>query len=220
MDFVAKTEEAKSKPTATEDRENLKKSPIACSSAAAAEITDEVEIRPYCDTIPPPKPPKNTETNPQTSQQETKITSKTLTTSLNPMKFSQKTPAVNVRQKFALGAGFGLMDWVKLKTAAKDLSQRRGQPIRQSIPMSEIATHNTMHDCWCVIHNKVYNLSPYFPYHPGGSQIFKNFLGKDATKAFDKYHRWVNIEGLVGVLYLGNVEKGGKKVIANDDDEN
>ena len=34
---------------------------------------------------------------------------------------------------------------------------------------------------------------------------FKNILGKDATTLFDKYHRWVNIDGLIGPLLLGTV---------------
>ena len=43
-------------------------------------------------------------------------------------------------------------------------------------------------------------------------------LGRDATKVFDKFHSWVNIEGLVGVLLLGYVavERKGKAVVEEE----
>ena len=45
-------------------------------------------------------------------------------------------------------------------------------------------------------------------------------LGKDATALFDKYHRWVNIENLIGPLLLGTlrVEKGGASIPEDEDD--
>jgi cytochrome b involved in lipid metabolism len=57
----------------------------------------------------------------------------------------------------------------------------------------------------------VYNIGPYLPYHPGGIAIFKNILGKDGTSMFDKYHRWVNIEGLIGPLFIGTAAASSPK---------
>jgi len=45
----------------------------------------------------------------------------------------------------------------------------------------------------------VYNLTPYLHYHPGGTDILVKTAGRDATAFFQKYHPWVNLEGLVGV---------------------
>jgi cytochrome b involved in lipid metabolism len=70
---------------------------------------------------------------------------------------------------------------------------RRGAPLRQ-IKWKEIRRHNTIVDGWVVLRGKVYFLSPYLAYHPGGEKILKGVLGKDASKLFDKYHQWVNIE--------------------------
>ncbi len=105
-----------------------------------------------------------------------------------------------------LRPGFGLHDWLTLLRRAKDLSQRRGAPIRKSIPLSEIAQHNKPYDGWMILRGKVYNIAPYLPYHPGGQQIMEQCLGGDGTKLFDKYHSWVNIEGLIGPLLLGYVQ--------------
>jgi len=41
----------------------------------------------------------------------------------------------------------------------------------------------------------------------GGVDILKPVLGKDATSLFEKYHRWVNIDGLIGPLLLGYLAK-------------
>lgn len=66
--------------------------------------------------------------------------------------------------------------------------------------------HNKNHDGWIILRGRVYNIGPYLAYHPGGIGIFKSVLGKDATALFDKYHRWVNIDGLIGPLLLGTVD--------------
>ena len=105
------------------------------------------------------------------------------------------------RQKVGLRKGFALHDWKRLLLASNDLAQRKGQPFR-SIKMSEIKTHDKVHDGWISLHGKVYNIGPYLHYHPGGVDIFLPCLGADASKLFDKFHRWVNIEKLVMLVLL------------------
>jgi len=114
--------------------------------------------------------------------------------------------AVNVRSR---GPRFGLHDWKRLLAASKDLAQLKGQPPRRDIPLEEIKRHNKNHDAWIILRGRVYNIGPYLPYHPGGIEICKHVLGKDATSMFDKYHRWVNIDGLIGPLMIGTVAMGG-----------
>jgi cytochrome b involved in lipid metabolism len=100
-----------------------------------------------------------------------------------------------------------MMDWVRLKQASKDLAQLKGSKLRPDITLSEVATHKTLHDCWIVLRGVVYNIGPYLAYHPGGKNIIFKLAGTDCTAEFDKYHRWVNIEGLVGVLKVGYLAK-------------
>jgi cytochrome-b5 reductase len=117
-------------------------------------------------------------------------------------KRTKATAAVNPR------ARFGLHDWKRLLQHSNDLAQRKGAPIRRDIPKEEVKQHNKVYDGWIILRGKVYNIGPYLAYHPGGADIFKNVLGKDATSLFDKYHRWVNVDGLVGPLLLGTVDMG------------
>eukprot|EP00984_Skeletonema_dohrnii_P010030 scaffold3877_cov94-Skeletonema_dohrnii-CCMP3373.AAC.5 len=121
------------------------------------------------------------------------------------------------RTKKSLAPGFGLHDWMQLLRHAKDLSQRRGAPIRRSIPLSEIQTHNKPYDGWMILRGKVYNIAPYLAYHPGGSEIMHGCLGRDGTVLFDRYHSWVNLEGLIGPLLLGYVQI--EKKSGEDDEE-
>lgn len=111
----------------------------------------------------------------------------------------KKNPAVDPRSRF------GLHDWKRLLQNSKDLAQRKGEPLRRDIPKEEVARHDKNHDGWIILRGRVYNIGPYLHYHPGGVNIFKSVLGKDATSLFDKYHRWVNIDGLIGPLMLGTV---------------
>jgi len=114
----------------------------------------------------------------------------------------KKATPVDVR---ARGPRFGLHDWKRLLASAKDLAQRKGAPLRRDITLAEVKQHNKVYDGWTILRGKVYNLGPYLAYHPGGEGILKGILGKDSTKLFDKYHRWVNIDGLIGPLLLGTV---------------
>jgi cytochrome b involved in lipid metabolism len=111
-----------------------------------------------------------------------------------------KKPAVNPKHRF------GLHDWKRLLAASSDLAQRKGQPIRRDITAEEVRQHSKNHDGWIILRGRVYNIGPYLSYHPGGVSIFKNLLGKDATSMFDRYHRWVNIDGLIGPLLLGFID--------------
>lgn len=92
---------------------------------------------------------------------------------------------------------FGLSDWTRLLSVSKDLAQLHGKAIRNNIQWNEIKLHNNIHDGWTVIKNKVYNITPYIRYHPGGEKILKPTLGNDGTILFNKYHRWVNEDGYV-----------------------
>ena len=104
------------------------------------------------------------------------------------------TTIKTTRRKVIQQKGFALHDWMHLVKHANDLSRRKGAPIRP-ISKSEIARHNNVHDGWVSLRGKVYNLTPYLHYHPGGVHILEHVLGNDADQLFDKYHRWVNIDG-------------------------
>jgi cytochrome b involved in lipid metabolism len=48
----------------------------------------------------------------------------------------------------------------------------------------QLSTHNTRNDCYLAINGKVYDITAYFGYHPGGDQYMLMSCGTDATYAF------------------------------------
>lgn len=48
----------------------------------------------------------------------------------------------------------------------------------------EVAAHNKQGDCWLVLHGKVYDITKFIPFHPGGNAILQG-CGKDATTLFE-----------------------------------
>lgn len=50
--------------------------------------------------------------------------------------------------------------------------------------MSEVAKHASASSCWLVIDGKVYDVTKFIPFHPGGSAILQG-CGKDATRLFE-----------------------------------
>jgi len=47
------------------------------------------------------------------------------------------------------------------------------------ITLDELAQHNTKDDCWQAYGGKVYNVTPYLKYHPGGVPQLMKAAGKD-----------------------------------------
>ena len=94
-------------------------------------------------------------------------------------------------RKVQLEPGFSLPQWMKFSEDA-DLSGGVGkadpdyEATWKEWPIAEIRKHNTREDFWIVIHGKVYNLTPYLPYHPGGIDILMKTAGNNGTVLFDQ----------------------------------
>lgn len=79
------------------------------------------------------------------------------------------------------------------------------QPVvpRRAITREEVLLHCTVADCWCIIERRVYNLTPYLSFHPGGIKPLRPVFGKDATALFLQTHSWVNYEKLLEKMFVG-----------------
>lgn len=53
------------------------------------------------------------------------------------------------------------------------------------------------------IRGRVYNITHYLPYHPGGAEELMRGAGIDATQLFDKVHPWVNYDSLLAKCLVG-----------------
>jgi len=76
-----------------------------------------------------------------------------------------------------LKAGHTLADWSRLCSSGRDMSGMGGVPGR--ITPSEVKKHNKPDDCWVIFNGKVFNITPYLEYHPGGT----------SSHSFSSFHR-------------------------------
>jgi cytochrome b involved in lipid metabolism len=47
-----------------------------------------------------------------------------------------------------------------------------------------LKTHNKKDDAWTAINGKIYNITPYLSFHPGGEKELMRVAGRDGTKLF------------------------------------
>uniref|UniRef100_A0A9I9DTI8 Cytochrome b5 heme-binding domain-containing protein n=2 Tax=Cucumis melo TaxID=3656 RepID=A0A9I9DTI8_CUCME len=110
------------------------------------------------------------------------------------------------RTKVPFEKGYSQMDWLKLTRTHPDLAGLKGQSNKRLIPMSEVKEHRTEGSMWTVLKGRVYNISPYMKFHPGGADILMKAVGKDCTSLFNKYHAWVNDEFLLEKCLVGTLD--------------
>ena len=75
---------------------------------------------------------------------------------------------------------------------------------------SELAAHASPDDAWTALRGKVYALTPYVSFHPGGAAVLKGAAGADCTRAFDAAHAWVNADALLASCLIGRLVPEGK----------
>ncbi|KAI9468734.1 hypothetical protein LPJ78_005215 [Coemansia sp. RSA 989] len=119
-------------------------------------------------------------------------------------------PATNQqrpRRKVFIKPGFSQLDWMRLSTSGEDL---RGVNELQMLTLDEVAKHNKRDDCWTVICGRVYNVTRYLDFHPGGRGQLMRVAGKDGTKLFFETHAWVNFENMLKECLVGFVSQSSR----------
>jgi len=51
--------------------------------------------------------------------------------------------------------------------------------------MGQVAAHNSVDDCWLVVHGKVYDVTAFMQSHPAGVRAILRHAGTDATRDFE-----------------------------------
>ncbi|KAJ0986228.1 hypothetical protein J5N97_004584 [Dioscorea zingiberensis] len=69
----------------------------------------------------------------------------------------------------------------------------------------EVSLHNTRNDCWIIVNDKVYDVTPYVEEHPGGDAILKH-AGGDSTKGFYGPQHASRVFDMVDEFYIGDLK--------------
>ncbi|XP_062573054.1 cytochrome b5 reductase 4-like, partial [Saccostrea cucullata] len=110
----------------------------------------------------------------------------------------------DTRNKVALKPGRSLMDWIRLGRSREDLTGVGGKILE--VDAEELAKHNRRNDAWIALRGKVYNITPYMEYHPGGDDELMRGAGIDGTQLFDEVHKWVNYESMLEKCFVGKLK--------------
>ncbi|RFU30902.1 hypothetical protein B7463_g5452, partial [Scytalidium lignicola] len=116
------------------------------------------------------------------------------------------------RKKVMLTEGHSALDWSRLSQSPT--ANLRGLPpstpyLRVPPSLLKQYTGRKGKDAWTVLSGKVYNITPYLPFHPGGVPELMRCAGRDGTKLFGEVHPWINWEGLLEACLIGiAVEEG------------
>eukprot|EP01104_Vermistella_antarctica_P019147 TRINITY_DN7366_c0_g1_i1.p1 TRINITY_DN7366_c0_g1~~TRINITY_DN7366_c0_g1_i1.p1 ORF type:complete len:137 (+),score=8.70 TRINITY_DN7366_c0_g1_i1:201-611(+) len=105
------------------------------------------------------------------------------------------------RHKVPLAPGCSLLDWNRLCQSGKDLSGTRGRVLR--LCKDEVKPHREETDAWMILRGKVYNITEYMRFHPGGVDKLLLAGGRDGTSLFNKTHAWVNVDRMLGPCLVG-----------------
>jgi len=70
----------------------------------------------------------------------------------------------------------------------------------------EVAKHNSPSSAWLIVDDRVFDLTTYLAFHPGGDSMVKCF-GKDATKAFRGDQHPSSAADVIEEYFIGNLVK-------------
>lgn len=116
-------------------------------------------------------------------------------------------PAQNARSRLVpLAPGHSPLDWARISSGpSADLRNLPpGTPyLRVSPSMLKRRDGRKGRDAWSAYGGRVYNVTPYVPFHPGGKGELLRGAGKDATKLFGEVHPWVNYETMLAACLVG-----------------
>ncbi|XP_076925324.1 cytochrome B5-like protein [Bidens hawaiensis] len=69
-----------------------------------------------------------------------------------------------------------------------------------------VSLHNKRTDCWIIIKEKVYDVTPYVEEHPGGDAILAH-AGDDSTEGFFGPQHATRVFDMIDDFYIGELEK-------------
>ncbi|OTB00713.1 hypothetical protein M426DRAFT_324073 [Hypoxylon sp. CI-4A] len=127
------------------------------------------------------------------------------TSTLAPPPTHSSKPAKPSR-KVTLEPGRSPLDWARLANSpASDLRNLGpGAPYLRVTPsVLKRQTGRKGKDAWTVLGGRVYNITPYLPFHPGGEPELLRCAGRDGSKLFGEIHPWVNYETMLSSCMIG-----------------
>ncbi|KAF1737779.1 Cytochrome b5 reductase 4 [Beauveria bassiana] len=125
---------------------------------------------------------------------------------LAPPPTHTSVPTTKPSRQVTLEPGHSPLDWARLSGGpGADL---RGVPaatpyLRVTPSMLRRQTGRRGTDAWMALGGKVYNVTPYAKFHPGGVPELMRGAARDGTRLFGEVHPWVNYENMLTACLVG-----------------
>ncbi|GKT65027.1 cytochrome b5-like heme steroid binding domain-containing protein [Colletotrichum tofieldiae] len=136
-----------------------------------------------------------------------------------PPTHSAKAPKPS--RKVILTPGHSPLDWARISGPNADLRNLPTDTPYLKVTPSTLKkmTGRKGKDAWMALGGRVYNITPYLPYHPAGVPELLRGAGRDGTKLFGEIHPWVNYETMLSACLVGLLveEDEGSKPSAMDE---
>ncbi|MCJ1242392.1 hypothetical protein MMC14_010400 [Varicellaria rhodocarpa] len=130
-------------------------------------------------------------------------------------------PSTRSSKKVILTPGHSPLDWAHLTTHPPTPTFLRGAdlpPTLIRVTPSLLKQHNGRkgRDAWSTWQGRVYNVTAYLKFHPGGEGELLRGVGRvgEAEKLFIQTHAWVNWEAILGECLVGEMVSEGAEVEA------
>lgn len=86
---------------------------------------------------------------------------------------------------FFLSSGTSSQNTPSTTSSSKSVTSSKSSSVSKALTKAEVAKHNSESDCYMIVNSKVYDVTTYLPYHPGGAYRIIQYCGQDGTVAFD-----------------------------------
>ncbi|GET85438.1 cytochrome b5-like protein [Leishmania tarentolae] len=86
---------------------------------------------------------------------------------------------------------------------------------RRYISREQVSAKKSADGAWCVINNKVYDVTPFLDLHPGGRDILLYNAGGDATQAFTDNGHSDTAYKMMQKYVIGDLEPSERKALVN-----
>jgi cytochrome b involved in lipid metabolism len=116
-------------------------------------------------------------------------------------------------RQITLAPGYSPLDWATLTKSRNAHSTLLGADFKRLSPSGALLkippsllkqqTGRKGKDAWTSYKGRVYNVTPYLNFHPGGKAELLRAAGREGEVLFMEVHPWVNWEGMLGECCVG-----------------
>ncbi|ESO11040.1 hypothetical protein HELRODRAFT_185302 [Helobdella robusta] len=77
--------------------------------------------------------------------------------------------------------------------------------------LADVKSHNNSKSCWIIIHNDVYDVTPFLEEHPGGEEVLLEQAGSFASEAFEDVGHSTDAKEMMKQYKIGTLHESDRE---------